>query len=399
MVFSVASTSSFHPGIDKKLYFNYQLVNEGYGFDFSTSTFTPPNPGYYWLHYSVGIDSYGQADSYMTGSERFSNVIRSSSSSYGQDTIARDEIFDLRTDCSQVKLWSGYPVYSDSYLQTSFSGFYLDSLSDVYPSPVVFSLALSTSMSCPLSTKIPFDRIFIDTNYGWISSRREYVIPVSGIYVISLLAGSMPGNQIGLGLYSWGAVVTSLQIGSTNHQYESIGKTVVIEQLQGDPICATCYYYQYSHLYSELHAHTLLTGFLYRPRNFQGLAWSVAIIDSVIGPAYPVSFPLELLDVGNGWDRASSRYFVQQGGSYYIHLTAGVNSYQATALELQVNGNTPVANVYLASNDHNGIKTRGRAIILRLNAGDVLQVNLPSGYYVYSNGNRIATFSGFRVSA
>ena len=396
VVFSAARVSSFYPGIDKQIFYDYLLVNEGNGFDLSRSTFTPPFSGHYWFHYSVGIDSYGQADSYMTGSERFSNVMRSSSSSYGQDTISRDEIFDLRTECGQVKLWSGLPLFSDNFLQTSVSGFSVDSISDV--SPVLFSLALSSSMSCPLSTKIPFDRIFMDTYNGWSSSRREYIIPVSGTYVISLLAGSMPGNQIGLGLYSWGAVVTSLQLGSTNHQYESIGKTIVIEQLQGDPICAICYYYQYSHLYSELHAHTLLTGFLYRPRNFQGIAWSLATIEPVVGPAYPVSFPLEITDIGNGWDRASSRYTVQQSGSYYIHLTAGVDSYQGTRLELQVNNNTPVVNVYLSSSDHNGIKTRGRAIILRLNAGDILHVNLPYGYYLYSNGNRIATFSGFLIS-
>ena len=364
-----------------------------------TNSFTPPYSGYYWLHYSVGVESYGHTDTYMTGSERFSNVFRTSSGIYGQDTISRDEIFDLRTGCSQVKLWSGSTAYSDSYLQTSFSGFNIDSLSDVYPYPVVFSLALASSITCPLSTKIPFDRIFMDTHYGWNLYTREYIIPVSGTYVISLSAGSMTGYQIGLGLYSWGAVVTSLQLGSTNHQYESIGKTIVLEQFQGDPICAICYYYQNSVLYSELHAHTLLTGFLYRPRNFLGLAWSVATTVPVVGPAYPVSFPLEITDIGNGWDRASNKYTVQQSGSYYIHLTAGVDSYQGTSMELQVNNSTTVANVYLTSSDHDGIKTRGRAIILRLNAGDILQVNLPYGYYVYSNGNRISTFSGFRVSA
>lgn len=241
----------------------------------------------------------------------------------------------------------------------------------------------------------------MDTGHGWSISRREYIVPVSGTYVISLFAGSMQGHQIELGLYSRGAVVTSVQLCSTNHQYESTGKTIVLKQLQGDLICAICYYYQYSYLYSELHAHTLLTGFLYRIRNFLGLAWSVATIDSVAGPAYPVSFPLEVTDLGNGWDRASNRYIVQQNGSYYIHLTASVDTFQSTALELQVISNTAVINVYLSFNNHDGIKTRGRAIIvLRLNAGDCLQVNLPSGLtctvilIVFK-----LTLHGFRISA
>ena len=53
----------------------------------------------------------------------------------------------------------------------------------------------------------------------------------------------------------------------------------------------------------------------------------------------------------------------------------------------------------MSSTDHNGIKTRSRAIITRLNVGDVLRINLPTGYYLYSNNNRITTFTGFRVSA
>ena len=52
----------------------------------------------------------------------------------------------------------------------------------------------------------------------------------------------------------------------------------------------------------------------------------------------------------------------------------------------------------MSSTDHNGIKTRSRAIITRLNVGDVLRINLPTGYYLYSNNNRITTFTGYPQS-
>ena len=67
-------------------------------------------------------------------------------------------------------------------------------------------------------------------------------------------------------------------------------------------------------------------------------------------------------------------------------------------MQLQVNNST-IAAVYMYSTDHNGIKTRSRSIVVRLYEGDTVRVYLPSGYYLYSNDNRITSFTGFRVSA
>ena len=362
----------------------------------TSSTFTAPYSGYFWLHYSVGLESYGPADAYLTGSERISNAKRSDSSYSGQDIISRDEIFNLENECGEVKVWSDFNVYSDSFLQTSFSGFSITGLSE--ESPVVFSLALTNSLSCPVSTKVPYNRILIDTNGVWSSSQREFIAPVTGTYVISLIVGTNPTDELGLGLYSYGSVITSIQIGSTDHQYESLGKTIITELNEGDHLYAACYYYSTSYLYSEMRAQTLLTGFLYQPRSFIGYSWSVATVEAVTGPQTPVRFEVELVDRGNGWNKNTNTYTVLQTGNYYISMTAGVNSAQRTNMQLQINNST-VANVYMYSTDHNGIKTRSRSIIVRLYEGNTVRVNLPSGYYLYSNDNRITSFTGFRVSA
>ena len=319
-------------GSEKRIYFNTELVDEGDGFDLASSVFTAPYGGYYWLHYSIGINSNSQANAYLTGSELISNVVRSYSNYNGQDIVSRDEIFDLNTACGQVKLWSDFNVFSDALLQTSFSGFSIASLSDL--SPVVFSIALASTYTCALSAKIPFDRVILDSQNAWSSADRDYIIPTTGIYVISLKAGSRPSYQLGVGLYVYGAILSSVQLGSNDHQYESLGTTITAELFQGDRLYAGCYYYSNSYLQSSIAAQTLITGFLYRPRNFQGFAWSVASVTSVKGPAYPVSLPVQILDRGFGWDKVSNTYTVPDSWIYYIHLTAGVNTAQPTRMEL-----------------------------------------------------------------
>ena len=397
VVFSAARTTTQTVADDKQVFYTTQLVNEGNAFDLATSVFTPPYTGYYWFHYSVGLESYGQADTYLTGSERISNAMRSDSTYSGQDIISRDEIFNLQTECGEVKVWSDHNVYSDAYLQTSFSGFSIETLTETFP--VVFSLALTNSLSCPVSTKVPYNRVLIDTHGVWSPLEREFIAPVTGTYVISLIAGTDQYDRLGLGLYSYGSAITSIQIGSTDHLYESLGKTIITELEEGDHLYAACYYYSTSYLYSEMRAQTLLTGFLYQPRSFIGYSWSVATVESVTGPQNPVRFEVELVDRGNGWNKATNTYTVQQTGNYYISMTAGVDSAQRTNMQLQINNGTAIANVYMYSTDHNGIKTRSRSIIVRLYEGDTVRVNLPSGYYLYSNDNRITCFTGFRVSA
>ena len=180
--------------------------------------------------------------------------------------------------------------------------------------------------------------------------------------------------------------------------YEGLGKTIITELNEGDHLYAASYYYSTSYLYSEMRAQTLLTGFLYKSRSFVGYSWSVVTVESVIGPQNPVRFAVELVDRGNGWNKDTSTYPVLQTGNYYISITAGVNSAQRTNKQLQIN-NITIANVFMTSTDHNGIKTRSRSIIIRLYEGDTVRVNLPSGYYLYSNDNRITSFTAFRVSS
>jgi hypothetical protein len=70
--------------------------------------------------------------------------------------------------------------------------------------------------------------------------------------------------RAGVGLYKYGAMISSIQQASTDHSYESLSKTTVVQVTAGEHVYAACYLYDYSQLYSEARAQTKLTGFLYR---------------------------------------------------------------------------------------------------------------------------------------
>jgi hypothetical protein len=108
-------------------------------------------------------------------------------------------------------------------------------------------------------------KYFCNAGNGWSSSIYEYIAPTSGTYVLSLSVGSQPSYRLGVGLYNSGSLITGIQTGSTNHNYESLGKTVVADVDAGEHLYAACgYLYNPSYIFSDVLTQTKLTGFLYR---------------------------------------------------------------------------------------------------------------------------------------
>jgi hypothetical protein len=109
----------------------------------------------------------------------------------GPDTASAATIFKL-TQGTNLYVTSTYPLYSDSLQQTSFGGFLLDSVM----SPVVaFVLSYQTTYTSSGSQIIvPFNTITLDTHNGWRAATSEYVVPVSGIYVLALKVTTAPSS-------------------------------------------------------------------------------------------------------------------------------------------------------------------------------------------------------------
>lgn len=217
----------------------------------------------------------------------------------------------------------------------------------------------------------------------------------AGLYVVSLLAGSQPGLPLAVGLYLNGiqTVITSAQLDSTNHNRESQSQLTSLSFDAGQSFYAGCFHYNNSYLYGAPNYQTMLSGFLYRAGTVP-IVWTVATNDAFLGQVDPIPFPVVLFDRGSGWNPLTNQYSVLQSGTYYLHVTAGVAAFQPMRIELLINGITQ-ADLVSNSTSHDGVKTRSRAIIWRLNRNDVIRLRLPIGYSLYGDNFRITTFTGF----
>jgi hypothetical protein len=80
------------------------IINDGQGYSTVNSAFKPPVDDFYWLHVSVGGHIGSKIDVYSVGASRLSQLVQSSSTNDGVDTLSRDEIFSLSSQCASVQV-------------------------------------------------------------------------------------------------------------------------------------------------------------------------------------------------------------------------------------------------------------------------------------------------------
>lgn len=73
-----------------------------------------------------------------------------------------------------------------------------------------------------------------------------------------------------------------------------------------------------------------------------------------------------------------------------IHIA----NYTKLNVQLLVNG-VPLFDIRRDTNHYNGIDIRGRAFIKDLVQGDIVSIRLMSGTAIYSNANKLSSFTGF----
>lgn len=361
-----------------------------WSFNQLNSTFTAPVTGYYWLHMSGAIKSAQYANVQLQGVNRPVNIIRNFSTITGDDTTSASAVVYL-TNGSVVYMTSQYSLASDSLLETTFGGFLLDSVM----SPVVtFSFGLSTVMNCSgyCSAGIPFDITYIDTHNGWRASEQAFVVPVKGVYVVSLVAGGQAYTHLAVYLTVNGASVMShantadtMRVGSDT--YSGLGITSV---KAGDKIGEML-------SYGTVTSMTTMSGFLYSPYLTPAVAFSVGVGISNQPSAVVdyVPFDTVIIDIGNGWNSQSYSFVTPYSGVYYVHMMLMSTPYTPCQMDLMLNSNPVTTNAAMATN-RNCYATSGRGFILRLYVGDELHVRLTAGSY-YSNNNYFVYLTGFLV--
>jgi hypothetical protein len=252
----------------------------------------------------------------------------------------------------------------------------------------------STSLTVR-GTYITFNAVHVDTHNGWAGY--EYVIPVSRTWVITLQCGDYPGERyFGITRLTFSTRSEIIQVHHTwcGFGIDQDGATVVANLNSGTTIIAQL---ADSPLYSDANYQTSLMGFLYSPVSLPAEAWCVTLSSDTIGPVDPVRFDILMTNEGNGWDESRNVFLSLNGGTYYVTLTSLSDlSVYPMKLELVLNG---VVQASICSPHTQDLRTRTRAIILRLAAGDQLWERLPDGYLVQAGATNyvFTTFSGFRI--
>jgi hypothetical protein len=109
--------------------FNQILVDTAGGFDSSKTTYTAKSSGFYLMHFSAGVPSYQRLAYYLRNGSTTPGIFLSHTSYNGQLVSSRHDI-QYVSENQSLYMSSDYPLYSDSLLQTTWSGFNLDSLMD-----------------------------------------------------------------------------------------------------------------------------------------------------------------------------------------------------------------------------------------------------------------------------
>jgi hypothetical protein len=111
------------------------------------------------------------------------------------------------------------------------------------------------------------------------------------------------------------------------------------------------------------------------------VAWSVALLESVCGSFYPLTYKLVSVNDGGAWQSDTSQAVIPLTGLYYLHLNVNDRSNASMQVLVTVNNATTLFTVnYLLT--YSALElTRGMSDVVRLKQGDRVAVALPSDDY------------------
>jgi hypothetical protein len=375
--------------------FNEILVDTAGGFDSSMTTYTAKSSGFYLMHFSAGVPSYQRLAYYLRNGSTTPGIFLSHTSYDGQLVSSRHDI-QYVSENQSLYMSSDYPLYSDSLLQTTWSGFNLDSLMD---SLVVIRAARTSNFA---GTTVVFDEMLINVGQGWDQcSGNQFVVPRAGIYFLSWISASVPNSDVVVSMYING-VLHSQSINRAGY-YPGIDTSsrAMLLFLNALDVITFIRNTDFGDIYSDLYYPASFTGFLYEPKHNQQVAWTLSFPDSgnyLYGPTV-VNFTEVALNEGSAWNATSASIQIPVSGLYYLTIS-GLSypvQYKFNMI-LTLNGQ-PFINV--KEEVDNLVKDiwfnlRSRSLIVHLERGDELVPIIPDGYNAY-NSYRQVSFSGFLI--
>ena len=390
-MFSAARVSTL-PGANNQVSYQVILVDTVKGFDDTKTTYSVKSAGIYFIHMSAGVPAYQKLSYSLRNASSSPNILLNHTSFDGEIVTSREDIQFLPTS-EKLHTSSSHTLYSDTMLQTSWSGFKID---DVMNMKVIFRVARTTSYAV-MDTYLPFDQLLINVGQAWDSCNNQLVIPTSGIYFLSFSSASVE-NTIHRVLLFINEENTFRTFILNTFSGTDVSSNSVILKLNASDIVKL--YLTQGPIYSDINYQTSFLGFLYEPTAGQAIAWTLSFpynLHSYLYGPTNVNFTEVLLNEGSAWDSIGGFVRVPTSGLYYLKLsgTSWPVEYQFNLI-LSVNGNILMNVMEKINVIRTSVNLRSRSIITHLKEGDQLVVFVPAGYNAYSVKYDV-TFVGFIV--
>ena len=348
----------------------------GRNFQLTTGTFRPAARGVYYFSVSVGAQPRMPVRLDLV---RLSNGVeqtvlrleRRSRDHNGVDTISTDWIYEDDTAGSQFFVRARTPVFSSSLVETSLTVFSLDLIS-------------------PLTSINKVSLVSRPTGLVTWSDGVSTVFPQSGFYFVTFVGSVDTSNQFRVRLTACGREFTIERRHTAYRGRDSFATSVIVNC---DPVAGNRRTIRVNldqgRLISVPGIRPALLGFRYTPRSpSPQVAWHFATIQRQTR-AGPLRFSDRIIPptrVGFGQDSI----VIQVRGFYYMHLTVFALPRRRLVVNVKVIRNGAMLNnnwgVSRASAVHTGRDTLSRSLILPLEVGDMVQVELRGGPGIFGIG-------------
>jgi hypothetical protein len=257
----------------------------------------------------------------------------------------------------------------------------------------VFSAA-RTSPLISASNPVRYDVILVDTAAGFNTDKTTYTVQSPGVYFIHMSAGVPPYQRLNYFLQG-GTSTPNLVLNHTTFDGELVTSRDDIQFLgEGQTLYVSSDY----PLYSDAMMQTSLSGF----RLDNMMSRLVVFRAARTSPQYNtgrVVLDHLIINIGGGWNECNNQFVAPTTGIYFLSWSASSSPNKQQITYLNVNGANFTENVML-SGTYSGSDTTTQSLMLALNAGDVVYLNL--GTYdqslilpIYSDNNYQTSFVGF----
>ena len=258
-------------------------------------------------------------------------------------------------------------------------------------------LFASTVAILPASNPVPFNHIETSRGHQWDRTTQRFSIKeAAGLYMVALSVGVPRRQQANYILEVSGRKfggITRTSRSTSVHSQEIISHDFLIQLYAADTLHVSSEYSTISIIGSEETSLSLFS-ITYNMVN-ETVAFSMAMESTISGHIEPVPFNVHLYNSGLHYHPLSHTYTAPSAGVYYFSFSVGLIANETAEFVLYKNVQ-PYASIVRKSTIHDGTDTIGRAVMMRLDQGDMIYMVNEAGQIARSSPMMETSFSGFK---